>query len=202
MATTIHTEEKELLLRLQGGDHAAFEQVYNQYYYNLTGHLIRLLKSTDLAQEVVQDTFMALWEHRDRLDTDKPIKPYLFKIATNHTFNIFKKASHDQKYRAYLSPIIEAGYEQIETEIFKKENEKILQDILEKMPQKQREVFILCKLQGKSYQEVSDQLNISLHTIHTHIKRSHQFLKQNLAQYPAFIVPLMISASLTAGYTL
>ena len=193
-------DERELLLKLRDGDKMAFEQLYDKYYYDLTGHLIRLLKSTDLAKEVVQDTFMAVWEHRHRLDPEKPIKAYLYKIATNNTFNIFKKASHDQKYRAYLYPIIEAGYEQIETEIFKKENEQILSDILQKMPNKQREVFILCKLQGKSYQEVSDQLDISLHTIHTHIKRSHQFLKENLTQYPAFIGTFLISVSLTASY--
>lgn len=195
-STTTIVDEKELLQKLRDGDNQAFEQVYNKYYYNLTGHLIRMLKSTDLAKEVVQDTFMALWEHRDRLDPEKSIKSYLFKIATNQTFNIFKKASHDEKYRAYLYPIIEAGYEQIETAILKKENEKILQEILQKMPQKQREVFTLCKLQGKSYQEVSEELEISTSTVHTHIKRSNQFLKENLVHYPTFIAPILLSATL------
>lgn len=81
MKTLNAISEKELLLRLQEGDHGAFGKLYDTYHYNLVGHLIRLLKSTELAKEVAQDTFMALWEHRDRIDVEKPVKPYLFKIA-------------------------------------------------------------------------------------------------------------------------
>lgn len=189
-------DEKELLQKLQIGDHHAFEQIYETYYFNLTGHILRLLKSTELAKEVVQDTFMALWENREKVEIDRSIKPYLFRIATNLTYNVLKKAAHNQKYRAYLLPLVEAGYEQIESALFKKENEQILQDILQKMPNRQREVFILCKLQGKSYQEVSEKLNISFHTVNTHIKRSTQFLKQNITEYPFFILLVIHSVSI------
>lgn len=188
-------DEVKLLQNLRRGNHHAFEQIYETYYYNLTGHIFRFLKSTELAKEVVQDTFMALWEHRDRIDVNRPIKPYLYRIATNLTYNVLKKAAHSQKYRNYLLPIIEDGYEQIETALFKKENEQILQDILQKMPNRQREVFILCKIQGKSYQEVCELLNISFHTVNTHIKRSTQFLKQNISEYPLFLLLVLQSST-------
>ncbi|WP_346070392.1 RNA polymerase sigma factor [Sphingobacterium siyangense] len=194
MNTKSITDERELLLKLRDGDHLAFEQLYNKYHPNLIGHLIRLLKSTDLAKEVLQDTFMAVWEHRGSIDTERPLKAYLFKTATNNTFNIFKKAAHDVKYRKYLYPIIEAGYEHIEVQLFEKENGQLLEKLLSKMSEKQREVFVLCKIEGKSYEEASKELNISINTIHTHIKRANHFLKIQLNNYPEFIFSVIISA--------
>ncbi|GEN71169.1 RNA polymerase sigma factor [Chryseobacterium lathyri] len=195
MKLSLATDEKELLLRLRKGDHIAFELLYNKYYQSLTGHLIRLLKSTELAKEVVQDTFMAVWEHRDRIDTERPLKSYIFKTATNNTFNIFKKAAYDEKYRAYLFPIIEVGYEHIEARVFEKENEQMLGEIMQRMSKKQREVFVLCKLQGKSYEEAGKELNISTNTIHTHIKRANLFIKESLSRYPEFVTSVIISVS-------
>lgn len=180
--------EHDVLRQLRKGNETAFETIYNTYYQQLIGHLLRLLKSTELAKEVVQDTFMALWEHRERIDESKSIKAYLFKIATNNAYNIFKRAVHDEKVRAYLYPAIEASYEHIETQLAEKENEQRLREILQRMPAKQRIVYTLCKLHGKSYEEASKELNISIGTIHTHIKRANQFLKKRIATCAEFSI--------------
>lgn len=179
-------DEQYVLQRLRNGDEQAFEAIYNWYYQQLTGHLLRLLKSTELAKEVLQDTFMALWVHRERIDENKSIKAYLFKIATNHAYNIFKRAAHDEKVRAYLYPAIETSYEHIETHLLAKENEQRFHEIVQRMPAKQRTVYTLCKLHGKSYEEASRELNMSIGTIHTHIKRANQFLKKSITSFPEF----------------
>lgn len=183
--------EQYVLQQLRKGNETAFEIIYNAYYQQLIGHLLRLLKSAELAKEVVQDTFLALWEHRERVDEHKPIKAYLFKIATNNAYNIFKRAVHDEKVRAYLYPATEAGYEHIETHLLEKENEQRFREILQRMPAKQRIVYTLCKLHGKSYDEVSKELNISIGTIHTHIKRANQFLRKRIASYAEFSISIL-----------
>lgn len=190
-----HSEEQELLRKLQQGDKFAFEQLYKAFHYRLIGHLIRLLKSNDLAQEVVQETFIALWDSRSTVQSEKSIMPYLYKIAGNKVINIFKKAAYDQAYRAYLYPILEEGYEQIESTLYNKERRVILQTIIEKMPERQREIFILCKLEGKTYEEVAEELHLSIHTVHTQIKRANQFIKQHLTNYPEFITTILLISS-------
>ena len=185
-------DEREVLQRLRDGDAAAFETIYNTYYEQLTGHLLRLLKSTELAKEVLQDTFMALWVHRTRVDENKSIKAYLFKIATNHAYNFFKRAAHDEKLKAYLAPTLDVGYNHVENYLLEKENELHLQKILEQMPAKQRDVYTLCRVEGKSYEEVSRQLNISTGTIHTHVKRANRFLKERLARFSKFATYLVL----------
>jgi RNA polymerase sigma-70 factor (family 1) len=193
MKKLIATDERYVLQQLRDGDETAFETIYNTYYQQLTGHILRLLKSTELAKEVVQDTFMSLWMHRGRIDVEKPIKAYLFKIATNNAYNIFKRAAHDEKLKSYLYPAIQAGYEHIEAHILAKENEQRFRELLQRMPAKQRIVYTLCRVHGKSYEEVSQELNISTGTIHTHIKRANRFLKKQIASFPEFAAYLFFS---------
>ena len=193
------SEEQDLLRRLREGDSDAFERIYKAYHYRLIGHLIRLLKSTDLAQEVVQDTFVALWDNRSKLQVENSIMPYLYRVASNKSFNLFRKAAHDQKYRAYLYPILEAGYEQIESRLFQKEQREILQNIIDKMPERQRQIFIRCKLDGKTYEEVAAELQLSIHTVHTQIKRANQLIKETLIQYPDFLAAVFLSTSLAVS---
>lgn len=198
MNTLSLSEEIDLLKLLKRGDRAAFEHIYKAYHYRLIGHLIRLLKSTDLAQEVVQETFIALWDHRSTIQVDNSIMPYLYQIASNKSFNIFKKAAHDQKYRAYLYPILEQGYEQIESSLYQKEQREILQKIIDRMPPRQRQIFIRCKLDGKTYEEVATELHLSVHTVHTQIKRANQLIKESLIHYPDFLLAVLLSASFAA----
>lgn len=180
MSTIPINDERELLLRLRDGDYHAFNHIYNKYSSGLTANLIRLLKNDVLVEEVLQETFMALWENRDNLDVDKSVDGYLFRISANKAKNLFKRAAHDQKMRDYFYPAIEAGYEHIEAQLFRKENEKLLHSLLEKLPPKQREVYTLCKLHGLTYREVSKRLNIAESTINSHILRANAFLKQSL----------------------
>lgn len=189
-------DEQDLLLRIRRGDKVAFERIYRMYHYRLIGHLIRLLKSTDLAQEVVQETFIALWDNRATIRVENSIMPFLYKIAGNKSLNIIKKAIHDQKYRDYLYPILEGGYEQIETSLYKKEQWKILNAIIDKMPERQRQIFILCKLEDKSYEEVANELHLSVHTVHTQIKRANQMIREQLLYYPEFIITVLLTVPL------
>src|SRR5690554_6805393 len=98
-------DERELLIKLRDGDHSAFEKLYTHYSPVITAHLIHLLKSMDLAEEVAQDTFISVWEHRENIDSEKSFKSYLYKIATNKTYNLFCRASYDKALRSYMLPI-------------------------------------------------------------------------------------------------
>lgn len=178
------SDVESLLERLREGDYGAFESLYETLHYQLIGNLLKLLKSSDLAKEVAQDTFLVLWEQRANIKPDQSIYAYINKIASNKAYNIFRKASHDSKYRAYLFPTLAAGYEQIESSLFKKERSEGLYRILDQMPPRQKEVFTMFKIDGKSYEEIAFELKLSIHTVHTHIKRANQFLKDRIKDDP------------------
>src|SRR5690606_15398603 len=153
------------LTKLQSGDVVAFDKLYAAYSPLITTHLIHLLKSGELAQEVLQDTFVSVWENRKNIDTEKSFNSYLYKIATNKSYDLFRRAAYEKEVRSAMLPKIERGYDHIENYINRKENKRLLDSLLEKMPPKQREVFTLFKIDGYSYEQISKKLNISRNTI-------------------------------------
>lgn len=174
------SNEKVLVKKMRSGDPIAFEKLYLKYSTALTSHLLFMLKSPEWAQEVLQETFMTIWEQRSKIDIEKCFKSYLYKIATNKTYKIFRKAAYDNAYRLQMLEVLEKGHQPIEAYIYAKENEQLVQSLLNKMPERQREVFILFKLEGYSYKEISKRIGISHSTINTHINRANQFIKSQL----------------------
>ncbi|WP_164112585.1 MULTISPECIES: RNA polymerase sigma factor [Sphingobacterium] len=191
---------ESLLERLRDGDYDAFESLYQTLHHQLIGNLLKLLKSSDLAKEVAQDTFLVLWEQRASIKPDQSIYAYINKIASNKAYNIFRKASHDSRYRAYLFPILAAGYEQIESSFFKKERSEGLHRIIDEMPRRQKEIFTMFKMDGKSYEEIAVELKLSIHTVHTHIKRANQFLKDRIKDDPELFTLVWFALFLPATF--
>lgn len=195
METVTPTNERTILQRLREGDHEAFGELFSTYSPVITGHLLRLLKVPELVEGLVQDTFLSLWEHRERIDPDKPIKAYIFRIAINNARDLFRRAAHDKRIRAMFYQTICEGYEHIETELIRKENRDLLSSLLDRLPERQRNVYMLCKVDGLSYREVSGRLGISENTVNAHIKRANALLKQHLVNHTdAFIllIPFLI----------
>lgn len=197
MNTSPNIPESELLMRLCDGEDKAFTALYKDYSTALLAHLTYMLKSAELADEVLQDTFMAVWTNRHNIDPEQSFKAYLFKIATNNTYKLFRKAAYDQAYRAHMLPIMEEGYNHIESKIYQKEHEELLARLLEKMPAKQREVYRLHKIDGYSYKEISEQLGISHNTINSYITRGNQYIKSQLLNNPEFL-PIVLCGLLAS----
>ncbi len=170
--------EKELLLRLKDGDHNAFEEIYHLYKDKLIGNLLRMLRSRELVEEQMQELFLKIWNGRKDIDPEKPFKAYLFRIAANMTKNIFRKMYYDKQMRSSLLPIDQRIYTHIEEQIVSQENKKILDSLLDKLPSQRRMVFTLCKLEGKSYREVGELLNISENTVNDHIRKANLTLRK------------------------
>lgn len=177
MSQPQNTDERELLQRLRDGDHAAFEQLYHAYKVKLIANSLRLLKSRELVEELLQDLFLKLWEQRRKIDPEQSINAYLYKLANNMAYDTFRKISRDKRLYGYLLSTMESHYDHIESYLFSKENREELRKAIDLLPPQQKKVFILCKLEEKSYEEVSQLLHITTGTINNHIHRANLFLK-------------------------
>lgn len=176
-----YPDEKELLSQLQAGSHKAFEAIYHRYKVRLAGNLLRILKSPELVDDLLQELFTRLWTHRRNIDPQQSIQAYLFRIASNLTCDTFRRLSRDKKMQQRVYHSIAEAYSHIEERIFALENRESIYQTISLLPPKRREVFILCKLEAKSYAEVSRLMNISHKTINDHIYKANQFLKDYFA---------------------
>ncbi|QRY55568.1 RNA polymerase sigma factor [Sphingobacterium siyangense] len=170
-------DEKGLLVKLQSGDHTAFENIYHLYQDRMIASALRLLKSPDLAEDLVQALFIKLWEQRMNIDTSKSLSAFLYKIASNMAYDIFRKASRDKQLFDHLLYNSQKSYTHIDDYIYSKENKEQLQMAIDSLPPQQRLIYTLCKIEEKSYQEVSRELNISEGTVNNHLTRANRAIK-------------------------
>lgn len=181
MKTSLCTEEKDLLIRLREGDRQAFEALYHQYKRRLAGNLFRLLKSPDLVDDVIQELFAKLWEHRSTISIDQPVRSYLFSIARNLTIDVFRRAAREEEFRSHLSASFQEAYHHVEERLIPDERQQLLEEAIAQMPPQRQRIFRLCKIEGKSYQEVGKLLDISPATVNAHITKANSQLQEFLA---------------------
>lgn len=169
-------DERALLIELKSGSQQAFAVLYDQYSKRIYQNSLRLTKQAEIAEELLQDTFFRVWEKRGLIDLDKPFQSYLFRIAANLAYDHFRRVAKDQRLSERLLALVEE-HNPIEALIESKENRYLIESSLQSLPPKRREIFKLCKLEGKSYAEVSALLGISESTINDHIVKATKSLR-------------------------
>ena len=169
--------EAKLLLALKEGDVNAFEKLYFFYSKRLYGNILNMVKSTDVTEEILQDLFQRVWEKRETIDPSKAFKSYLFTIAKHLVYDFFHLQTRQRNVEAYLIERSTASYMHIDEEMALKETHTIITNGILQLPPQRRLVYTLCKIEGKSYEDVSQTLGISISTISDHIVKATKSLK-------------------------
>jgi RNA polymerase sigma-70 factor (ECF subfamily) len=173
-------EESLLLVELREGSEKDFDALYKLYRERLYGTVYNLIKSHEFAEEILQDVFIKIWLNRSSIDLSKSFSAYLDTIAKNTVYDYFRKiASDNAKIEQLILIMKKCEPANAESLIALKEVQSHLDDILFKLPQKCREVYVLCRIEGRSHEEVSKLLNISKSTINNHIMKASRIVKAN-----------------------
>lgn len=176
-----NTEEELIILKeLKGGCKIAFEKIYIFYQPMLYKFVLNWVKSEEITHEILQELFTQLWVSKYNIDIQKSFKSYIYKIAKNLIIDYFKSLSHNSaKMENFKKFYFEYAANSVDQFINYKEANRQILEVLKKVPIKCREVYILCKLEGYSYEEVSKLLNISIPTINNHIVKANKIIKSN-----------------------
>lgn len=184
------TDEKELLRRLQEGNEFAFKALYEIYAPRLTLKLLKLLRSEELAEDILQDLFIKIWEVRHTINPELSFGALLFKIAANLSKNVYRRNIYDQLMRKQINP--DDSHNPIEESLNQSEAKELLQAALNKLTPRQREVYIMHKIDGLSYQEISSRLSISASAINHHMQEANKQLKNILRYNYIYLLALLI----------
>ncbi|SEM04270.1 RNA polymerase sigma-70 factor, ECF subfamily [bacterium A37T11] len=180
MARSAGKSDVNVLLSLKEGSESAFSEIYNAYSRGVYRKLLYMVKSKDDAEELTQETFVRLWEKRSLIDPDQPIIPYILRIAGNLVHDLYRRSARDQQLQQAIIAASSELYLHTEEDLLYKESKALIDSAIEALPDQQRQVFKLVKLEGKSYQEVSEQLGIGTATVSTHIVRATKSVRQFL----------------------
>ena len=168
-----------LMQALRGGNEDAYKYLMRTFNQRLLGYAISLVNDKTLAQDIVQNVYLNTWRYRNKLNSDFPIKSFLFKSVYNEFVNQYKREKLmiplEQTYHKVLHEIVETyTYEDIEI-LMKRVHEEI-----ESLPKKSKEVFVLSKKEGLTNIEIAEYLNISIKTVEAHITKSFSLLRKKL----------------------
>ena|SRR5690242_9525071 len=172
--------EKQILLELSHNSEMAFEQIYHRYSHKIYFKIRRLVKSQAITEDILQEVFLAIWNNRSKLNTDKSFCSYLFCVAANKCNDYFRKIKRERKLLKELL-VPEMSSDSLENNIVQEESCKIVKKTIELLPGKRKQIFKLSKVERKTYAEISGQLGISLSTISDHIVKANHFIKARLS---------------------
>jgi len=178
----IRTDERE-----------GFAQLYEQYWETLLKYVIRILPDEDEACDVVQETFLTLWELRTTIPKLKSIKAYLLVIARNLAFKQLRaKLANIDMIDFYTTQYADA-YHSIDQHLESKELGVALEAEIQQLPLKMREVFLLSRQQHLSYKEISERLNISDKTVKKQIHNALKLLRMKVdEEYIPYLILFLI----------
>lgn len=187
----MNEEEQDILVQLKEGNHDAFSKLYTIYWSQVYNFCRLYIQSVDDCKEVVQQVFVKVWESRSLIKKEENFKGFLFIITRNIVFNLSKKSFNEDFYKmsvlSAFSKSAEKEYYEIEEEIIASQLGEYIQELIDTLPAKQKEVFNLSRTHHLSYKEISIRLNISEKTVEHHIYRTTKFLKENLKLFLIFL---------------
>lgn len=188
--------EGELITLIKMGDQSAFKLLYYHYANKTLIKILRLVKSHHVAEEILQDVFLKIWEKRVLLNGNT-IGPLINKIAQNKIYDYLRKSISDRKIQEALSSHFINIVADPSHLLQQKEYREIFERALDNLPSQQRNVFKLCKMENYSYQEVSKRLGITISTVNIHLVKANKALKEYLSAHHDILMPLVISLMLT-----
>jgi len=167
-----------LLHQLQQGSERAFSKIYDHFSRSIYRHVLKLVSDEDIAEEILQEVFLTVWIKRDKIDPAQPFWAYLYKVAKWLIFAHYRKIAQDKRLLEHLIITSIDKVTNAEEVLIDHETHALLVKAIEHLPPQRKQVFKLCKLDGKSYQEVADLLGISTSTISNQIVAANKSVKE------------------------
>jgi RNA polymerase sigma-70 factor (ECF subfamily) len=166
----------KLIARMRRGDAAALGALMRDYVDELTSFVLIIVHSMDLAQDAVQNVFIALWDRRATLDITGKVDAYLYRAVRNQALNILRheKAEHDasDEFSRVYSVGGAVSWNDGETRIAIEEFDAVVQGALDSLQPQVREIYLMHELRGMSNEEIANALEISVLTVRSQMSRA------------------------------
>jgi RNA polymerase sigma-70 factor, ECF subfamily len=186
-------EEPDLIRKIRIGDEMAFERLFRLFYEALCRYAQSIVNEPELAEEIVQDMFVQLWEKRQTLELHTGIRPYLYKAVHNRCLNQIKhqkvRVLHQQEVLVTTSKILQPSNSAEFSELKGRFNHALL-----KLPEECRKVFKLSRENEFSYREIADFLGISIKTVENQMGKALRIMRDELRDFLPIIAILVGSS--------
>lgn len=176
---------KSYIKELRKGSHKAFNAIYDMYADKLFGFAFAHTKSREMANDLVQDTFLKLWTMRESLSVEGSLQAMLFTMSHHKMIDMFRAQINKVEFEDFIEFAENAslGDNTIEKKIYYDDFLKALKLCKNQLPHRQMEIFEMSRENGKSIEEIANQLKISEQTVKNQLTSAMKTLRTELVKY-------------------
>ncbi len=174
--------DEELLPELISGREEAFAVLYERYERNIYQFICKYVHSGAMAEDLTQEVFIKIWNSRRGLNHIQSFKGYLLISARNHTLNSLKAALRVETAMGEVVKNFVVHRKATDDRLLENDYAEFLQKEVNKLPERTREIFRLCRQEGLTYEEVAAELGISKSAVKNHMVSSMKLLKTSVEQ--------------------
>ncbi len=172
-------KEKQILKKIHEGDADAYKYLFSEYYSWLCNYIFKLCGNRSLAEDLVQEVFIHLWEKRTQLTIKSSLKNYLFRSCHNQFLQYVRKEKvrndflNSIRWDVLLESYTEESHELREMQL------KKLNTLISELPPRCKEVFVKSKFEKKKYKEIAVDLGISIKTVEAQMSKALHYLREH-----------------------
>lgn len=174
--------DSELLQQLRLGDREAFSALFREYYPLAVRTVEGMVRERAIAEELVQDVFVELWDRRKSLRFDESFRAYLFRSARNRALNHLRH----QRVQTRAEPLLaspSATPAGAFSEMIDREIDAAVESAIQRLPERCAEIFRMSRFDGLKYREIADALGISQKGVEAQMGKALKLLRDELARY-------------------
>ncbi len=182
--------EKDLLLRVAGGDDRAFTRLFEEYSDITYGFAIAYTKTAESAEEIVQEIYLKLWLQREKLREVHSFKDHLFILTRNHIIDFLRRRLREKKYQQQLVRYFKETALTPHEELIFKESREMIARVVATLPPQQQVIYDLRRNDGLPLDEIALKMNISRLTVRNHLNKALGTIRNYLQAHSRELVCL------------
>lgn len=175
--------DHDIAAALRNGDERIFEEVFHHYYSALCRYARSLLHDSEGAEEVVQQTFIAIWEKRENIHYSVSLKAYLYRAVHNRCLNEIEKKKVRREYATDHLQQPETAAMPADAPQRQKELYKLIREAIDRLPEQCRKIFQLSRFEEMKYAEIAEHLGLSIKTVENQMGKALRLLREELKDY-------------------
>jgi RNA polymerase sigma-70 factor (ECF subfamily) len=193
--------EALLVQQLRNGEDAAYKYLYDQHYQILCHVAAQYVKDDFLAETIVGDVIFHLWEVRETIEINTSVRSYLMSCVRHRCMDYLKSQYHQHEIAQsnvgmrdfpVLQYVKDSDYPL--GRLLEKELENEIMNAINRLPDECRKVFNMSRFENRKYEEIAQELKISVNTVKYHIKHALALLHEDLGKYLAMVMMILVES--------
>lgn len=174
--------DSDIIRRIRQGNKQEFEKLFRSSYVSLVRYAKTILRDHDTSEEIVQELFFRLWQDRENLKIESSLNGYLFRSVHNRALHYLEHQKVIGRHAGEMAAAADQTSEAVTDAIYYSELQAKVARVLERLPERCREIFRMSRFEGLKYTEIAEKLSVSMKTVEANMGKALKEFRNALAE--------------------